>query len=84
MPQLIINTYVSLMYELKKKICWDRALVLRKKNLQSRGFTKVEKHCSRHVFERYLIRISQSLLIKLPMVYRSFSHFVKAKAWIFP
>ena len=36
MPKLIINTYVSLMYELKQKIgkvftskfCWDRALVL--------------------------------------------------------
>ena len=35
MPKLIINTYVSLMYELKqnwkgiyKLICWDRALVL--------------------------------------------------------
>jgi len=40
------------MYELKKKnwkgiyeyICWDRALVLWKKNLLSRVLTKVEKH----------------------------------------
>ena len=31
-------------YEL---ICWDRALVLWKKNLPSHGLTKVEKHCSR-------------------------------------
>jgi len=32
MPQLIINTYVSLMYELKKmETCRDRALVLWKK-----------------------------------------------------
>jgi len=41
------------MYELKKwkgiyeYICWDRALVLWKKNLPDRGLTKVEKHCSR-------------------------------------
>jgi len=26
-------------------ICWDRALVLWKKNLPGRGLTKVEKHC---------------------------------------
>jgi len=42
------------MYELKKKwkdiyeqICWDRALVLLKKNLPGRGLTKGEKHCFR-------------------------------------
>jgi len=29
-----------------EEICWDRALVLRKKNLPGRGLTKVEKHCS--------------------------------------
>jgi len=53
MPLLIINTYVSLMYELKKNwkgtdelICWDRALVLWKKNLLGRGLTKVDEHCS--------------------------------------
>jgi len=40
------------MYKLKKMegyyeyICWDRALVLWKKNLPGRGLTKVEKHCS--------------------------------------
>ena len=42
------------MYELKKKIwkgiyvkiCWDRALVLWKKNLPGRGLTKFEKHWS--------------------------------------
>jgi len=28
-------------------ICWDRALVLWKKNLQGRGLTKIEKHCCR-------------------------------------
>ena len=41
------------MYGLTKKnwkgiyeqICWDRALVLWKKNLPGRGLTKVEKHC---------------------------------------
>jgi len=44
------------MYELKKwkgiyeYICWDRALVLWKKNLPGRGPTKVEKHCSNPVF----------------------------------
>ena len=47
---IIINTYVSLMHELKKNwkdtdeyICWDGALVLWKKNLPGRGLTKVEK-----------------------------------------
>jgi hypothetical protein len=53
MPKLIINTYASLMYELKKnnwegtdeEICWDWALALWKKNLPGRGLTKVEKHC---------------------------------------
>jgi hypothetical protein len=41
------------MYKLKKMegyyeyICWDRALVLWKKNLKGRGLTKVEKHCFR-------------------------------------
>jgi len=40
------------MYELKNNwkgtdeyICWDRALILWKKNLLGRGPTKVEKHC---------------------------------------
>ena len=40
------------MYELKKnwkdtdeQICWDRALVLWKKNLPGRVPAKVEKHC---------------------------------------
>jgi len=54
MPQLIINTCISLKYELKKNwkgtddlICWDRALVLWKKNLAGRGLTKVEKQWSR-------------------------------------
>ena len=34
------------MYELKKmeRYCWDRALVLRKKNLPGRGLKKAEKH----------------------------------------
>jgi len=27
-----------------EKICWDRALVLLKRNLQGRGLTNVEKH----------------------------------------
>ena len=27
-------------------MCWDRALVLWKKNLPGRGLTKVEKHCT--------------------------------------
>ena len=42
------------MCELKKKwkgtdeyICWDRALVLWKRNLPGRGLTKVEKHWHR-------------------------------------
>jgi len=53
MPLLIINTYVSLMYELKKwksikeLICWDRALVFWKKNLMGRGGTDVEKRSLR-------------------------------------
>ena len=53
MPQLIINTYVSLMYELKKKL--ERYLRINllgpgprliKKELPGRGLTKVEKHWS--------------------------------------
>ena len=49
---VIINIYVSLMYELKKLerylrvSLWDRALVLWKKNLASRGLTNFEKHRS--------------------------------------
>jgi len=42
------------MYELKKNwkgiyeyICWDRALVLLKKNLPGRGLTKFKKHWSK-------------------------------------
>ena len=30
-----------------EQICWDRALVLLKKNLPGRGHTKVEKYCIR-------------------------------------
>jgi len=51
MPWLIINTYVSLMYELKKigkvftsRFVGNRALVLWKNNLPGRGLTKVDKH----------------------------------------
>ena len=52
MPQLIINTYISLMYELKTKL--ERYLRVNllgpgphliKNNLPGRGLTKVEKHC---------------------------------------
>ena len=49
-PYLIINTYVSLMYELEKMERYLRvnllgpALVLWKNNLPARGLTKVEKH----------------------------------------
>jgi len=53
MSQLIINTYVSLMYELKKKLeryWWanllgqgPRLIKKKKKNLPGRGLTKVEK-----------------------------------------
>jgi len=32
---------------LYEQICWDRALVLWKKNLPGRGLTKVEKRCIR-------------------------------------
>ena len=55
MPKLIINTYVSLMYELKKN--WKGNLQVnllgpgpclkKKKNLPGRSLTKVEKHCYR-------------------------------------
>jgi len=53
MSKLSINTYVSLTYELKKKL--ERYLRVNllgpgprliKKNLPGRGLTKVEKHCS--------------------------------------
>ena len=51
-PQLIIDTYVSLMYELKKMERYLRVNLLgpgpcliKKKNLPGRGLTKVEKHC---------------------------------------
>jgi len=52
MPYLIINSNVSLMYELKKMERYLRVnlmgqgLVLWKMNLPGRGLTKVEKHCS--------------------------------------
>ena len=48
---IIINTYVSLMYELKKMESYLRVNLLgpgpcliKKKNLPGRGLTKVEKH----------------------------------------
>ena len=50
MPQLRINTYVSLMCELKKNLKYLRVNLLGpgpllwKKNLPGRGLTKVEKH----------------------------------------
>ena len=52
MPQLIINTYVSLMHELKKKKLERYLRVnllgpgprLMKNNLPVRGLRKVEKH----------------------------------------
>jgi len=34
-----------------QKICWDRALVLGKKNLPGRGLTKVEKHWYKALLE---------------------------------
>ena len=54
-PCLIINTYVSLMYELKKKIgkivtskfVGTGPSSYKKKNLPGRGLTKFEKHCSK-------------------------------------
>jgi len=49
---IIINTYVSLMYELKKngKVLTSKSVgtgpsSYEKKNLPGRGLTKVEKHC---------------------------------------
>jgi len=51
MPSLIFNTYVSLMYELKKLERYLRVNLLGpgtrliKKDLPGRGLTKVEKHC---------------------------------------
>jgi hypothetical protein len=54
MPLLIINTYVSLMYELKKivkvvtsKFVGTGPSFSKKKYLPGRSLTKVEKHCSR-------------------------------------
>ena len=51
MPQLIINTFVSLMYELKKigKVLTSKSAgtgpsSYEKKNLPGRGLAKVEKH----------------------------------------
>jgi len=50
MSELIINTYVSLMYELKKMERYLRVNLLGqgprliKNNLPGRGLTKVEKH----------------------------------------
>jgi hypothetical protein len=35
-------------------VCWDRALVLRKKNLPGRGLTKVEKRCTRRLYCSFL------------------------------
>ena len=52
-PSLIINTYVSLMYELKKngnvfrsKSVWTGPSSYEKRIYRARGLTKVEKHCS--------------------------------------
>ena len=52
MPHLIINTYVSLMHELKKngkvftsKFVGTGPSSYEKKNLPGRGLTKVERHC---------------------------------------
>jgi hypothetical protein len=52
-PQLIINTYVSLMYELKKigkvftsKFVGTGPSSYKKNNLPGRGLTKVEKYCA--------------------------------------
>jgi hypothetical protein len=60
-PYLIINTYVSLMYELKKNgkvftnkfVGTGRGPILKKKkkNLPCRGLTKFEKHFSRRKTE---------------------------------
>jgi len=54
MPQLIINTYVSLTYELKKngkiftsKFVGTGPSSYEKKILPGRGLTKVEEHWSR-------------------------------------
>jgi len=51
MPQLIINTYVSLTYELKKigmvftsKFVGTGPSSYKKKYIPGRGLTKVEKH----------------------------------------
>jgi len=54
------------MYELKKMekyfyeyICWNRALVLCKKNLSGRGLTKVVKHCSIWNYNLSVIRLGR-------------------------
>jgi len=58
MPYLIINTYVSLMYELKEMERYLRVNLLvpgprlmKKKNLPGRGLTKVAKHWPRGTAE---------------------------------
>jgi hypothetical protein len=60
----VINTYASLMYELKKigkvftsKFVGLRALVLLKKNIPGRGLTKFEKHGFR-AFSGTKLRVS--------------------------
>jgi len=44
-----------------EQICWDRALVLTKKNLPGRGLTKVEKHWFRLLMGVTLIKITKSV-----------------------
>jgi hypothetical protein len=63
----VINTYASLMYELKKigklftsKFVGPRALVLYKNYLPDRGLTKVGKHWSRQSSETQLLNPSAS------------------------
>ena len=63
MPLLLINTYVSLMYELRKMERYLRVNLLgpgprlMKKNLPGRGLTKVEKHWCRQLVEAFWRKI---------------------------
>ena len=92
MPQLIINTYVSLMYELKKKIgkiftsksVGTGPSSYEKKNLPGRGLTKVEKHCSIDLTKFYkkklLIIIDECFIRRGPIAtcvfFYLFYHFI--------
>jgi len=89
MPLLIINTYVSLMYELEKMERYLRVNLLGPgPRLMEKEFTrpqshKVEKHCSRQCDLQYLpvsslfFKTSSSSLFLLPFGFLALTSFLQ-------